>query len=375
VPRFLLLVVAFIIYGSLYPWNFRWLPGAHPVHILMHSWPRQFTRFELRDAAENVLLYMPLGWAAFLTLARRRSRWVAAVAAVAGGIVLSTSIELLQVYVPIRATNLADVAANAAGTLVGVAVALLVPFKLERAAARQAGRDRWSAIFLLACWIGYQLFPFFPVLSRSRVEAEFRYLLHPAVFSAAGVWIGAAAWFALALTIRELQWGEIAPYLAPLVLLVMRLFIPERAPQPADFLAVAAFLPIWALLPDRLRSRSGLFLMLSAIALAELSPFQFAPNPEPFSWIPLSASLQADGGPAVRVLFQKAFQYGSALWLLSLAGASYWIAGPILAAALFILEMLQRKLLGRHPEITDSLLTLALAFLLKRLSDSRRSRR
>jgi VanZ family protein len=374
VPRFLLLIVAFIIYGSLYPWHFRWTPGAQPFHILMHAWPREFGRFELRDAVENVLLYMPLGWAAFLTLARRRSRWVAAVAAAAGGFALSTSMELLQVYVPTRAPSLADVAANSAGTLVGVAAALLFPVKLKHA-ARQAGRNTWPAIFLLACWIGFQLFPFFPVLSRSRVAGEIRYLLHPSMFSAAGVWVGAAAWFAFALAMRELKLGESAPYLAPLVLLLLRLFIPERAPEPADFLAAAASLAMWALLTDRLRLRAGLFLMLSAIVLAELSPFRFAPNPEPFSWIPFSASLQADGGPAVRVLLQKSFQYGSALWLLSLAGVGYWIAGPILAAALFILEMLQRYTPGRHPEITDSLLALALAFLLKWLSDSHPLRR
>jgi hypothetical protein len=69
VTGFLLLVVALIVYGSLYPFAFDFHHAANPLTVLLHSWPEGFDRFVLRDAVINLLLYAPLGVAAFLALA------------------------------------------------------------------------------------------------------------------------------------------------------------------------------------------------------------------------------------------------------------------------------------------------------------------
>ena len=74
------------------------------------------------------------------------------------------------------------------------------------------------------------------------------------------------------------------------------------------------------------------------------------------------------------ILLRKAFLYGSTVWLLARSGISHPVAGGALAVALFILEMVQRHLPGRTPEITDSLVALAMTAALWALAD-RRSRR
>jgi len=72
--RLLLLVVAIIVYGSLYPWQFTFAGRPEPVSVLLHSWPHAWDRFVTRDVAINVLLYMPLGAVACLAWLRRFPR-------------------------------------------------------------------------------------------------------------------------------------------------------------------------------------------------------------------------------------------------------------------------------------------------------------
>ena len=47
----LLLVVAFIVYGSLYPFHFDFgRTAANPLTVLLHAWPAKIDRFAWRDA-------------------------------------------------------------------------------------------------------------------------------------------------------------------------------------------------------------------------------------------------------------------------------------------------------------------------------------
>jgi VanZ family protein len=73
-------------------------------------------------------------------------------------------------------------------------------------------------------------------------------------------------------------------------------------------------------------------------------------------------------------LLRKAFEYGALVWLLRTRGISYVRAAVAVAGSLAVLEAVQRYLLGRTPEITDSVLTLLMALVLWRLSDFRSRR-
>ena len=77
--RLLAIVLAFIIYGSLYPFHFDFgRTEASPLLILLHAWPAKIDRFAWRDAGVNILLYFPLGLTAVLVLTRRLPRAAAA---------------------------------------------------------------------------------------------------------------------------------------------------------------------------------------------------------------------------------------------------------------------------------------------------------
>jgi VanZ family protein len=371
VYRLLLLVIALIVYGSLYPWHFDFdRSGANPLWVLLHAWPEHFNRFVLRDIPINLLLYFPLGMAAFLAAVRRHGRLLAFDAALLIALGLSASMEMLQIYDPGRTCSLLDVLCNVAGAAAGAAMALAFHPELESLARRTPGRHGPAALLLAACWASYQLYPFYPLLSRTKLRASLELLAGTASFSAVEVWASAAEWLAVALAMEAFL-GRMRPgwLLAAMACLPLRLLIAERSVTIGEMLGAALALLLWSLLPERKRLAAGVLLLAAAIVLRELSPFRLAETPHPFSWIPFAATFESERQSATVILLRKAFEYGALVWLFRTQGISYARAAVAVAGSLAILEAIQRYLPGRTPEITDSVVALLMALALWRLSN------
>ena len=365
-PRLLIIVIAFIVYGSLYPFHFDFdRIEANPLLHLLHAWPARIDRFAMRDAGVNLLLYFPLGVTAFLTMARRLPRAVAAFATILLGLILSASIEMLQIFDASRTCSLIDVACNFAGTAAGVAAALLFEPQLTRLTESRRSRRGAAGALLLACvWAGYQLYPFVPLLSRGRLRDNVtRFLATP--FSAVEAAAAAAEWFAFALLLRSLAGRFRAPWLALTMLaLPLRLLIAGRRLAPAELLGAAAALLLWTFPEEEPKLIAGAVLLAIAIVLRELEPFRFVREAHGFSWIPFAATFAAERQNAALVLLRKAFEYGAMVWILRAAGYGYRSAGMAAAAALLLLEVVQRHLPNREPEITDACLAVLMAVVL-----------
>jgi VanZ family protein len=324
----------------------------------------------LRDAAINLLLYFPLGMAAFLAAARRHGSVVAFDAALLIALGLSASMEMLQIYDPGRTCSLLDVLCNVAGAAAGAAMALAFHPELESLARRTPGRHGPAALLLAACWASYQLYPFYPLLSRTKLRASLELLAGTASFSAVEVWASAAEWLAVALAMEAFL-GRMRPgwLLAAMACLPLRLLIAERSVTIGEMLGAALALLLWSLLPERKRLAAGVLLLAAAIVLRELSPFRLAETPHPFSWIPFAATFESERQSATVILLRKAFEYGALVWLFRTQGISYARAAVAVAGSLAILEAIQRYLPGRTPEITDSVVALLMALALWRLSN------
>jgi VanZ family protein len=370
VGRLLLLVIALIVYGSLYPWHFDFgRSGANPLWVLLHRWPQGIDRRILLDAAINLTLYFPLGMTAFLAAARRHGRFLALGAALLVALGLSAGMEMLQIYDDGRVCSLSDVLCNVSGAAAGAMAALVFQPELQRMARRKPGWHGPAPLLLAACWASYQLYPFFPLLSQTRLRASLEALADTASFSAVEVWASAAGWMAAALAL-EAFFGNMRPrwLLAAMACLPLRLFIAERSLTLSEALGAALALLAWSLLPPRKRLPAGLLLLASALVLRELSPFRFAETPHAFSWIPFVATFDSERQSATIILLRKAFEYGALVWLFRTWGTSYARAAVAVAGSLAVFEAIQRYLPGRSPEITDSVLTLLMALVLWRLS-------
>jgi len=283
--------------------------------------------------------------------------------------------ELLQNYVPGRTTSLSDLATNTIGAAGGALLALLLAPALVPYLRGQARRASPGAVLLLACWGAYQLYPFFPVIRSTRLRQAIQALFVAHAFSPVEIWRAGAEWFAAAVALEAVVGRLRTPWAAgALLVLSLRIFMPGRTLGAEEVAGGVLALLAWELLPAKRRIGIGVWMTLSAIVLAELAPFHFTRHAAAFSWIPLGASFEYDRWAALVTLLRKSFLYGAAVWLVARSGVRYPVAGGALAAALLTLELAQRYLPGRTPEITDSLIALVMTAALWALSDWRTAR-
>jgi VanZ family protein len=370
VRRFLLLIVAIVAYGSLYPWNFAFTSAAgNPVRILLHGWPGEWNRYVLRDIVLNVIVYMPLGLVAVLAFRRRRPRAFAASAAIAFGFLLSVAMELLQVYLPSRDSSLLDVLTNTLGTAAGAGFAICFEGGIRRLMERRAGQFRAAATLLLLVWAVSELYPLFPEIGRSHMRQELTLLFHLRGLSIVETWANAAEWFAAALALDAL-FARMRTFGLAIAMLCVpaQLIITGRSLTLAEIAGALLALALWHFVRRESRARCCAWMLGSAILLRQFQPFYFLAVPQPFSWIPFAATLESSREAATAIITRKAFDYGALIWALRCTGLPFVHAGLAVAAVLGATEAIQTYLPGRSPEITDPLLALLMMLVLRAMS-------
>jgi VanZ family protein len=163
--RYLLVAYALlIIYASLHPFTGWRDNGVLPLAFLVAPLPRYVTTF---DVVANLLAYAPLGFLAVLAFFPALRGAGALIAAGVLAMALSMSLEILQNYLPTRFASNLDVAANAAGGLIGAVFGAAFSRTLLRDAGLQALRYRLFrpggridlGLVLIGLWLVSQLNP------------------------------------------------------------------------------------------------------------------------------------------------------------------------------------------------------------------------
>jgi glycopeptide antibiotics resistance protein len=330
-----------ILYGSFYPFGFYLHHDARgPLGVLLDSGFRASSR---NDVVDNILLYIPFG--VFAAYAVERRILAAVMTATAAGFALSLFVELAQFYDMGRFQQISDIFANTLGALLGAAGAV-------------AARRRVSSVYLallLVCWFGSRWYPASPAVPFPSIEALdlFRYFV---------------SWLAAGLMMESL-WGtarsRVALPLSVAGTLLVRAFAVYVEPSEIAGGAMAALL--WSGVLWRIRARPEIAAALSVVlvVLLALAPFHFSATPRAFSWVPFRSFLEAGSETAIRVFFEKAFFYGGMIWLLVLSGFSAGAAAACGAILVFGVRLMQVYLPGRSAEITDAVLLLMLAAMMK----------
>ena len=163
--RYLLVAYALLIVdGSLYPFSGWRDQGVGALAFVLAPLPRYVTTF---DIAANVLAYSPLGFLAVLALWPWLRGAAAIAVAAAGPAALSFSLEAIQTYLPSRVASNLDLAANAAGALLGALAGAVLVRRLVRSAGLHSLRRRIFlpgntidlGLVLLGLWLVSQLNP------------------------------------------------------------------------------------------------------------------------------------------------------------------------------------------------------------------------
>jgi VanZ family protein len=362
----LLLGVTFlIVYASLYPFGFARVEVQGLADLLDRlPWART-TR---SDIAANVLLYLPFGACLGWLLASRLGGPLALAGATLAGVVLSTGIEVAQIFETRRVASLADVFFNGLGSLAGGALALAL-----RSARHSFSRHPLARLLaqpipaaLLLLWLGYRLAPFALTLDPGQWLAA----LAP-LGQSPGSWASpqAAAGYLVGWLVAARALAELYPRRGPTavlgitmaVVLAGTVLMSGKALDPNELAAMAAVL-LLSLPLSRARPRQSAALLAALLAawilLDGLAPFDFRLDPDAFGLVPFRDALTRYRSTNLIDMFHKCFAYGALVWLLMRAGLR--VLGATLAAVglLLVVELLQAWLPGKAADITDPLLAL-----------------
>jgi VanZ family protein len=376
----LLVVIALICYGSLYPFNFKY-DGSHDT-ILGALRQLSWARAGRADRVSNVLLYIPLGFCCLLWLRSRvRGPWLAAGIATVTGTLLSLCIEVAQVYISVRVPSLMDVSLNALGTLIGAiggvgwrALSTMVRLPSSHL---ELSADR-SAFLVLLLWLAWRLTPFEPHVNLVKLKLALQPLLHPE-FNGSLTLRYLVLWLVIAQAVISLvtRQRSIEVLLGVMVIVLAgRLLFVTPAFIPSELLALVVLLPVLVGL-HRFRSMPQNFIVVAAFALLFVldrwQSVDFGQVKAGFDLWPFLPWI-ADGMPIeLEVLLRKLFFFGALTWLLKDAGLDTKLAVIGVAAAVLVLEIVKVWAPGGG-SLTDPALAFATAMMFHYASANGRRR-
>jgi len=358
----LLIVVAGILFGSLYPFDFapRGDPRAAVIYLLS-TW-RVWDGGD--DLLANILAYMPFGALAVLAVSPRVPGVVRVLLASVGGALLSACVELAQFSDAGRVTSMGDVYANGGGAAFGAVLAAVVA--RLRGPVIDSLRAQPDAAVVLVAWLGWRLYPFVPGTNLAGVWRALDRLLAAPIPPLDDFARHAAVWLLVAGIVAALS-GRGRRWLAAFALLALagceelaRVAVSGEPPGLADIGGAAIAGALWAVPVPGRRWRFGVAAVALAalIAALRLEPYVFSATPRSFGWVPFASFVRGYTGIAMQNAFEKTALYGGLIWLLRRAEVPLPIGTGLTALLLFATSFAQVWLPGRSAEITDAALAL-----------------
>jgi VanZ family protein len=355
------IVVAIIVYGSLYPFIFRQpVDGIAPAVSAL--WESRADRPGRIDFIANVLLYAPFGFCAVLALRRGRGTARRVMLITFVGALLSVSIELTQYFDADRVTDAPDVYANSAGTLLGAVGGALTGGNFRWPLLSEIAANRVPAL-LLGAWIGYRLFPYVPTLDLHKYWDALKPVILDPSLTRYDLFRYTFIWLTICALIEAIAGPRRIWVLFPLFVgcvLAGQMTIVGTTLSMAEIAGAGSAMIGRVVLGFNARFRTILIaLAFCGYVVAErLEPFQFGVTPGPFRWTPFVGFMSGDLAIDVMSFLQKLFLYGGGIWLLVRVGLRLWQAAFLMAAMLFVTSQGERFLPDRSAEISDAILAL-----------------
>jgi len=310
-------VIAVIIYGSLYPFVFRQPAyGLGSARTLLDSWKDTPSR---GDFIANMLFYTPLGFFAILAIGSRIGGLLRIALVVATGTALSTLMELAQYYDSGRVTSATDVYANVVGTVLGALGSSLAGTDFRWPLLREIATNRVPAL-LLSAWVGYSLFPYVPTVDLHKYWNALKPVISHPTLTAYDLLHPTAVWLAIRSLIEEIAGPKRAWLLFPFFIgfvLTAKVSMVHTTLTMAEIFGAGLAVGLWGVLAlDAGLRNIVIALLFGGYVIAErLEPFQFAGPGRSFGWVPFLGFMASSFELAVLSFLQKFFP----VWQLDLA--------------------------------------------------------
>jgi hypothetical protein len=360
---FLAAVVVFIIYGSLFPFDF--VNEGLPVE-------RFFAEYDIfanqSDAIDNLILFVPLGIALHLSFRHNAARCAAAILSV---LVLAIGIQLVQLYLPSRTASLSDAFWNTVGLGAGFLVAARVRHAFRaQMALRAAGRDDFLAA-LIVLWFVYESYPFVPTLDLGLLRQHVKTVVFAPPFELMRlVQHGLAAALAgIAITRLGLLRRPVLGVIGLGALsIALEVCVAYGSLRRETLLGIALGLAAGYGVAQRFRRRShdaAFGLALGALLITVLLPYRGQAFDQGFTLTPFSQVLWQGVAKDVPPSAFEALAIGALLWA-GMAGPFRFRDRPYLWSALVLallaaLEWVRVALAGFHGDTTSLVMAIVLA--------------
>jgi VanZ family protein len=359
---FLAAVVAFIVYGSLYPFDFA--SEARSLELFF-SESRIFANRS--DAVDNFILFLPLGVAVHLAFRGYAARAAAVLLAV---LLLAVGIQLLQLYLPSRIASVADAFWNTAGLGVG----LLAASRLRHAFRAQLSADNERRDLFLVClvllWFLYESFPFVPTLDIGLLRAHVKSAVFAPPFEPMRLFQ-----HGLAATLAGIAVARMGMLRRPLtgviglgvVAVGLEVLVAYGSLRRETLLGMVVGLAAGFVVAQRASARShdvAFALALAAYMVTVVTPYRGQASDAGFTLTPFSHLIWRGVLNEVTPAAFEALTIGAMLWA-GMALPARWRRHPMLWSALVLsllmaLEWVRVTLVGLHGDTT----TLAMALML-----------
>lgn len=367
-----------IIYASLFPFSGWRIPQENPFAWLTWHLPHHVYR---KDAAVNLLAYIPFGFFASAHSMYRTGRLTLRSRVIVAGFSLSLSMEALQMLLPMRNPSLVDLFTNTGGTAIGAALALL----LLRSVAPEDGVDNWReqwlapgpdkiiGVGILLLWALSRLSPFVPTLSRPGPLKAVRPLwlslhgkiqLNPEELLTHCCYAAGLALLANAVLHREVRSFRLFTAFAAFIL-TLRIFIFDgylSLEVVIGYLAGIAAATLIARCPGNMPLLAAMGFLAAGIVLFEIKHGETAEFTKKINWIPFRYHLD-NTLAGIGLIFEGVWPFSglSLLWLLlnpkRVSGGLVY-GGTVIFLIMALLEWQQQYIPGRTADITQALLAL-----------------
>lgn len=347
------LTIAGICYGSLYPFEFRWV--AIPLDAALHE-----LRVDLRgkwsklNILANVVLFVPFGLFGTAALATQCAwrRWGLLLG---GGALLAFGLQLLQLWLPARFSDFGDSVLNMAGLVLGGVLAELWA-RIPAPTSAHGGEPRALPVLLMGCWVAFKWAPFVPGTDWETIRHGVRPLLIEPRLEPLPMLLNLVCWLVFANLWRDCRLAPGGLWWVIAGVLLAQIGIAHNALALDAVIGTALALAIWLALTRLTRRPHAVVLTLLLALLWLQGLWPYVRGGSSFEWLPFYGFLSGSMFVNLLSLLFKLYLYGALVWLALGATNRPWAALLIPVASTTLLEIAQTQVAGRVAEITDPVL-------------------
>ena len=367
-------LVLLILYLSLYPFHWRLhLPAAGPFAVFARGW-RTWPEGP-GDFITNIVMYLPCGYFIINCFVSRTHALIRLLATVLLCTALSIALELSQFYVASRYSDIRDTYANFLGALLGAATALILNVGERKPLIATIKSDPFPMLLLVA-FLSARLYPYAPVIDLQKYLAALQPLWAFVVPAPDEIFLSAASWMAVYFVLEYVfSRRSVVPMFVGIAALVIggEIVIGTTEVDVGEMLGAALALPLAFVLTHALpRPTATLAVILTAAVVIErLQPLRFSPVSHGFGWFAFAALVHSSNEHTVVIVSEKAFLYGTLIWLWSQAWVSRLSATVGVSLLLLLCSFAETHIPGRVAESTDAVIALLLGGFMLHAGESR----